>query len=81
MALPDGLTYITCTGSLADGTTRSLTFRTPVWLVGDPIVPAFGISATIASDGTFSVQLPATDDPAWAPVDWTYDVTITIDGQ
>lgn len=81
MALPENLTYVTVTGSLADGTDRRAVFRTPVWLVGSPIVPPFGISATVQEDGTFSVDLPATDDPAWEPVDWTYDVLLQVDGQ
>lgn len=81
MTLPDNLTYVTVTGTLADGTSRTVVFRTPTWLIGSPFVPQFGISATVAIDGTFSVELPATDDPAWSPQDWTYTVIITIDGQ
>jgi hypothetical protein len=81
MSLPENLTYVTVTGTLADGTDRRAVFRTPSWLIGDPIVPPFGISATIQEDGTFSVELPATDDPAWEPVDWTYDVLLQVDGQ
>lgn len=81
MSLPDNLTYVTVVGSLADGVDRRVVFRTPVWLVGQPFVPRFGIAATVAPDGTFTVELPATDDEAWAPVNWAYDVQIIVDGQ
>lgn len=75
MSLPAELTYVTVTGVAADGI-DSIVFKTPVWLVGNPIVPAFRVAAAIQPDGSFTVQLPATNDPAWSPVNWTYAVTI-----
>ena len=80
MPLPDGLTYITVSGTVSDPASLVI-FKTPVWLIGNPIVPRFGLAAELNEEGAFSVELPATDDPAWVPVDWTYDVEIYSGGQ
>ncbi len=81
MTLPEDLTYVTVTGRLADGTNRAVVFRAPSWLVGAPFVSPFAVAAAVQPDGTFSVSLPATDDPAWSPSGWSYEVSIAIDGQ
>lgn len=80
MTLPPELTYVTVIGKIADPTALVI-FKTPVWLLGNPIVHPFGIAAVLDDEGAFSVQLPATDDPAWAPVDWAYAVEIHSGGQ
>lgn len=85
MALPVGITYVTVTGQVLDvppGASRGVVFHCPWWLIGttdDQICPPFTIGATLDSDGAFSVQLPATDDPAWQPQggqEFTYRVNI-----
>lgn len=80
MTLPENLTYVTVQGSVnvPAESTAMVIFKTPGWLVGNPFVPRFGIAAVIEPDGSFDVQLPATDDPAWNPVDWTYAVEIRV---
>lgn len=84
MALPESLTYVTVVGQVAavpDGAARTVVFRTPRWLQGSPFIATFGLAATVAVDGTFAIELPATDDPAWSPINWTYDVTIQVGAQ
>jgi hypothetical protein len=82
MTLPDELTYVTVVGTIQGaraGDVTSVTFRSPSWLYGGTdniIVPSFTISATGDADGAFSIDVPATDDPAWAPQDWAYAVTL-----
>jgi hypothetical protein len=82
MAYPEGLTEITVTGQVAgvaEGEQAYVTFLQPVWLQG-PVPGAFvGSNCQVAhcdTDGEFSIVLAATDDPAWAPVDWSYSVSI-----
>lgn len=80
MSLPENLTYITVTGSISDPS-AIIVFRTPVWLIGDPVVPRFARAAVIDVDGNFTVELPATDDAEWAPAGWEYEVVISSGGQ
>src|SRR6188768_413496 len=79
MPLPEDLTYVTVVGKIADvaeGEVRAVVFRTRYWLQGNPFVRPFGMAATVAADGTFAIDLPATDDPAWSPSGRFYDVTV-----
>lgn len=84
MSLPDDLTYVTVIGQVAEvpeGAARTVTFRSPAWLQGTPFLAPFGVAATVSADGTFTASLPATDDPAFSPINWAYDVTITVGAQ
>jgi hypothetical protein len=45
------------------------------------IVPPFTERATLATDGSASIQLPATNDPQWSPSGWAYAVEGRIGGQ
>jgi hypothetical protein len=78
---PSGLTMITVAGSIA-GTPEAhaeVTIRSTQWLRGpaaDQLVAPFTLWAIVDTDGDYSVQLPATDDPAWDPARWSYEVTL-----
>ncbi len=80
---PEGLTMRTVSGSvggLPTGQRVSVRFRCPVWLIGpadDLVYAPHPVDATVGADGTFTVELPVTDDPTWSPVDWAHDVRIT----
>ena len=86
MAFPAGLTLITVSGQVAglpDGDPAGVSFRIPVWLQGPAagaVMAPVRLPATLDADGEFSISLPATNDPAWTPVGWTYAVTITRGG-
>jgi hypothetical protein len=86
MAYPAGLTLITVTGQVAgvaEGESAYVTFLQPVWLQGPAagaVLAANGQVAHCDVDGEFTIELAATDDPEWAPVDWSYSVTIYRNG-
>lgn len=44
------------------------------------IVPPFTLRATLADDGSASIQLPATNDPQWSPTGWAYAVEGRVGG-
>jgi hypothetical protein len=50
-------------------------------LLGSSIVPPFTDRATLAADGSASIQLPATNDPQWSPAGWAYAVEGRIGGE
>jgi hypothetical protein len=83
MPFPAGVTQVTVTGEVSgvpDGQPVTVKFVAADWAVGpaaNALWPAFTRYAVVAADGTFSIDLPATDDPAWTPVDWSYAVTLT----
>jgi len=89
MPFPPGLTLITVTGTIAEYpaggvASGSISFTTPAWLtssVDDAIVPKFTKTVPLAADGTFTVALPATNDPGWTPQGWSYAVSINAGGQ
>lgn len=86
MAYPEGLTLITVTGQVAgivDADEAYVTFFRPVWLQGPTpgvLVASGSEVAYCDSDGEFSIDLPATNDPAWAPVGWSYSVGVYRSG-
>lgn len=45
------------------------------------IVPPFTERATLAADGSATIQLPATNDPQWSPTGWAYTVEGRVGGQ
>jgi len=80
MATP---TLVTVNGDLSPVLlAKQITFKIPSRLhrTGSPdvILPST-IEAEVAPDGTFTVQLYGTNDPAWNPSNWTYQVTIIGD--
>lgn len=85
MALPVELTYVTVAGKVAGsdaGEPRLVSFTQQGWHVGpadDLIVRPFTLYATVASDGSFAIDLPATDDPQWQPLD-PYRVQVAVNG-
>jgi len=87
MGLPSELSYVTVVGTIADvptGAARAISLRCNEWLMGptaDLIVPPFSINPAVAADGTFTAQVPATDDPAWSPSGWAYRVLLNVDGK
>lgn len=88
MAFPAGLTLVTVHGAFdlppAGGAAGVVRFASPVALRGasdNAIVAPFQLAAVLDADGEFEIQLPATNDPDWSPVDWTYAVTAAIGAQ
>lgn len=83
MAFPAGLTLVTvavkCDLPPSGGATGTARFSSPGPLVGgfdNSIVPPFTVTATLAADGSATVQLPATNDPDWTPQGWAYAVRV-----
>lgn len=78
-------TLITVKGQLfrVDGTpdTGSLTFQSRVLalysLESQGVVPSRK-TVILDEDGKFEIELPATNDPAWAPVGWTYTLVMQL---
>jgi hypothetical protein len=84
MSFPAGLTLVTvhCRLDLppSGGSTGTITFTSQGPLVGavdNSIVPPFDIDGTLVN-GQCTVQLPATNDPDWTPVGWSYLVQVVI---
>lgn len=84
MALP---TLITVKGTYLklDGTpeTGSIRFLSSVFALksGDrtAVVPS-EVRVELDSTGSFEIVLPASNDPAWLPVGWTYKVVLKLSG-
>jgi hypothetical protein len=80
MATP---TLITVTGDLAPSLQAvKVKFKIPTLLrytTGPDVILPSTIEAVVAADGTFTVQLYATNDPNWSPANWTYNVEIVGD--
>lgn len=75
MGFPASLQLITLTGDFRDGADNgnpregvvTITLPTPILSQGDNvIIPPFDLEIEM-TDGTFSVDLPATTDPEWEP--------------
>lgn len=91
MSLPAGMNYKTVVGKIADipdGGQRSVNLRCNEWLFGPAagsVVPPFSLTPVeIEDDGSFTLQVPASDDPAWQPASgsfFLYRVLINVDGQ
>jgi hypothetical protein len=76
MPFPDSLQLISLSGTFVDdaGDARegvvTITLPAPLRSEGDNvIVPPFEVEVELDSAGSFSVELPATSDPDWLPVD------------
>lgn len=84
MTFPATLTLVTVTGAFdtppSGGATGTVRFIADRPLLGSTIVPPFEREATLATDGTFTIQLPATNDPQWSPSGWAYRVEARVAG-
>lgn len=83
MALP---TQITVRGTLLDvngGPAKGqITFQSSVSALdsgSETVVIPSSKYVTLDLTGSFSVTLPASDDPLWTPVGWTYNVIVRVD--
>jgi hypothetical protein len=81
MDFPAGLDLVTVFGAVAGlpDAVPTVVFRAPTRLVDVPtntIVMPFEIAAAVASDGTFTVEIPATDNAGVSPASWRYVVEI-----
>jgi len=78
MATP---TMITINGDLnpAFGATQ-VAFRVPTpirYNAGpDVLLPQTVLANVSQVDGTFTIDVPASNDPSWSPANWTYEITI-----
>lgn len=84
MTFPAGLTLVTVHGRFdtppGGGASGTVDFQCTSPLLGaldNSIVPPFTITATLDGTGQFTVVLPATNDPDWTPVGWSYLVRAT----
>lgn len=82
MALPANLSKVTVTGKYLqlDGAPAvgAVSFSIKQAVAdgtGDVVLPKGGISVDLDTDGSFTVDLPATDDSDLSPTGWTYLVT------
>lgn len=83
MTFPAGLTLVSVHGRIdalpSGGASGQVCFTRPYALVGgadNSIVPPRPEYATLSASGEFTISLPATNDPDWTPVNWTYAVEI-----
>lgn len=87
MPFPVGLTLVSVHGQFdslpSGGASGRVRFDCAYTLLGptdDSIVAPFTQYANLDADGEFTIQLPATNDPQWTPVDWAYTVRAVIGG-
>lgn len=85
MAFPAGLTLVSVHGRFdlppSGGAAGSVRFTSRTTLTGptdNSIVPPFSRTADLDVNGEFTLQLPATNDPQWAPSGWAYAVQVSI---
>jgi hypothetical protein len=86
MPFPEGLTLVTVhcgVDSSRTPTVGRIRFEAPVTLLGpadNRVVTIQPASVLLDENGDGVIELPATNDPAWTPVDWSYVVTGSVDG-
>ncbi|GEM_PF-2671116 len=87
MAFPATLTLVTvgiqCDFPPSGAATGWFDFTAVRPLLGasdNAIVPPFTLRATLAADGSATIQLPATNDPQWSPTGWAYAVEGRVGG-
>lgn len=66
--------YETYTGAPLSGTVSFMPSTVLLDAAADVIMMPVTFTVTLAVDGSFSIDLPATDDPDISPVGWTYAV-------
>ncbi len=73
--------YLLLNGTPAKGVVTFVPSTVLLDMVANEIVYPVEIDATLSNTtGTFSIQLPATDDTDLSPIHWTYTVTEKITG-
>lgn len=72
--------YVYLDGTSAQGSIRFAGKVAAISDVGDTIILPNTIVAPLDANGSFTVNLPATDDPDIQPNGWTYTVTETLTG-
>jgi len=72
-------TYLTGVGSAARGRV-TFTPTTRVVDIEDSIVIEDSLTAVLNSNGSFSIDLPTTDNDALVPSNWTYEVQVRLFG-
>lgn len=87
MAFPATLTLVTvgiqCDFPPSGAATGWFDFIADAPLLGatdNAIIPPFTLRATLAADGSATIQLPATNDPQWSPSGWAYRVDGRVGG-
>lgn len=84
MTFPATLTLVTVTGQFdvppSGGATGFVRFIADRPLQGSSIIPPFFRDAALATDGSFTIELPATNDPQWSPSGWAYRVEVRVAG-
>lgn len=84
MGLPESMIKRTVVGTLADvpdGAMRWIAFSASDPLIdgpGNTVVPEFTVAGVVNADGTFTAELPVTEQAGWSPSGWTYEVLIGI---
>ncbi len=85
MPFPAGLTLVSVHGRFdtppSGGASGIVHFTSSVALLGstdNSIIPPVDITVSLDSTGQFTTSLPATNDPDWTPVNWSYAVHATI---
>lgn len=71
VTFPAGLTLVSVTGRVPTATSGQASFVRPYTLVGaadNSMVPPDTRYAALSSTGEFTIELPATNDPGWIPV-------------
>jgi hypothetical protein len=85
MAWPASLTLVTVSVQAdlppSGGATGWITFSSPAPLLGETLVPPFTQRLELGATGAGTIQLPATNDPQWSPVGWSYTVRGRIEGE
>lgn len=88
MPFPSTLTLVTVAIQAdlppSGGATGYLDFTAPYPLLGPTdgsIIPPHTRRATLAANGSATIQLPATNDPQWSPTGWAYTVDGRINGE
>jgi hypothetical protein len=73
-------TYLTASGNPAKG---RVTFTPSSRILDqyDAVILDAALTATLNTAGTFSISLPATDNPLLYPQQWTYTVKVKLYGQ
>lgn len=73
-------TYLKPDGTPESGYVRLISSTFIRDSASDDVVVPGELRATLDVSGNVSLPVPATDDPAWSPVGWTYDVTVQLSG-
>jgi hypothetical protein len=73
-------TYLKLDGTAETGSVRFESQTFARHSASDDVVSPGALTATLDASGDVTLVVPATDDPAWSPVGWTYRVTMQLSG-